>query len=228
MMKNKGSWAAAKINFKQLLPAYIVTACFILVGVYNIIACLMRLSDNFYVDMANYLYILAVMAPIMIVSRNFKKIMFLDGNKRAFYLGALINYGIIAAAVSLICIIFLVVTKAIFGSVLIIQSLVDVFGWWNHGIAIAFIQQFVFLLLVEVFIHTLTSMQTRWYGWLIDAILVVILCTFIPITELRNLLISFFNMIIFNSNIVMQIASCLVLSAGLYLIYLPILRRKEI
>lgn len=217
-----------KINFRFLLPAYIVTAAFFVVGIYNIISCLTGLTDNYYVDMANYLYTLAVVAPIIIVARNFKKIMHLNGAKTHFYWGALLNYGMIASSVSLLCILFFAATKTLFGSRLIVLNLADVFGWWKHGVIIAFIQQFCFLLLVQAFLHTLTSIQNRWYGWITDGLLAVILCVFIPLPELRRFLINFFDMIIFNSNAMVQIASCLVLSSVFYMLYLLELRRKEL
>lgn len=228
-MKNnsKAILTVAKINFRQLTPAYIVTAAFVAVGIYNLIACLIDMTDNFYVDMANYLYVLAVMAPIIISTRNFKRIMLLNGNKKAFYWGAMLNYGIIAAGISLIVIIFFVFTNAVFGSRLIINNLVDIFGWWKHGAVIAFIQQFLFLLLIEVFVHTLTSIQNHWYGWVIDGVLLAIVCIFIPVPELRNVLVGFFNMIIFHSSVPVQMISCLALLVVGYLVYLPILRRKE-
>jgi len=229
-MKNnsKAIWTVAKINFQQLTPSYIVTAAFTVVGIYNLIACLTGMTDNYYVDMANYLYVLAVMAPIIISSRNFKRIMHLNGNKKAFYWGAMLNYGIIATGISLIVIIFFVFTKAIFGSRLIINNLVDIFGWWQHGAVIALFQQFLFLLLIEVVVHTLTSIQNRWYGWVIDGVLLAIIGIFIPIPELRNVLAGFFDMIIFHSSVLTQMISCFALLTISYLLYLPILQRKKI
>lgn len=99
MMKNNSrtAWAIAKTNFRQLIPAYIVTAAFVVIGIYNLIGSLSGLNDKYYVDMANYLYVLAVLAPIIISARNFNRIMHLGGNKKAFYWGAILNYGIIAA-----------------------------------------------------------------------------------------------------------------------------------
>lgn len=230
MMKNnsKAVWAVVKINFRELIPAYIVTAAFVAVGIYNLIACLTGITDNYYVDMANYLYVLAVMAPIIISARNFTRITHLNGSKKAFYWGAMLNYGIIAAAISLIVIIFFELTKAAFGSRLIISNLVDIFGWWKHGAVIAFIQQFLFLLLIEVFVHTMTSIQNRWYGWVLDGLLLAIVGIYTPVPELRNVLVSFFDMIIFHSSVMVQIISCLALSAASYLLYLPILQRKRI
>lgn len=229
-MKNniKTIWSVAKINFRQIIPAYIVTAVFIAIGIYNLIASVTGMTDNYYVDMANYLYVLTIMAPIIIVARDFKKMMHLNGNKKAFYWGAMLNYGIIAAGISLVVIIFFVLTKEVFGSQLMINNLVDIFGWWKHGVVIAFLQQFFFLLFTEVLIHTLTSIQTHWYGWVADGILLFVLVVFIPTPELRSILIRFFNLIIFQSNPLLQMISCLTLSVSGYLLYLPILRRKEL
>ena len=93
MMKNnrKIAWAVAKINFQQLLPAYIVTAAFIIVGIYNLIGSLSGINDRYYVDMANYLYVLAVIVPIIVLARNFNRIMHLNGNKKAFFWGAIMR-----------------------------------------------------------------------------------------------------------------------------------------
>ncbi len=116
----------------------------------------------------------------------------------------------------------------LFGSQLIVLNLADVFGWWKHGAIIAFIQRFCFLLFIHTFLHTLTSIQNRWYGWITDGLIVVILCVFIPSPELRRFLINFFDMIIFNSDSMVQIVSCLVLSSMFYIMYLLELRRKEL
>jgi hypothetical protein len=229
MKKNsKAVWTVVKINFRQLLPAYIVTAAFFLVGMYNLIACLSGMTDNYYVDMVNYLYAFAVMAPIIISARSFKRVMHLNGKKETFYWGTMLNYVLIAAGISLTVIVFFVCTNAIFGSRLIYNNLVDIFGWWKHGAVIAFVQQFLFLLLAEVFIHTLTSIQNRWYGWVVDGMLLTILTVFIPVPELRNVLIGFFNIIIYHSSVFVQMISCFALLVAGYLLYLPILRRKKI
>lgn len=228
MNKKKPIWAIVAANFQQLLPAYIVTAAFFAVGIYNLIATLTGITDNHYVDMANYLYVFAVMAPIIIVSRNFKRMMHLNGSKRDFFRGCLLTYCISAAAISLIDILMFLLTNAIFGDRLVIWNLVDIFGWWENGIFIAFVQQFLFLLLTEIFVHTLTSIQTQWFGWVTDCIIAAVLIIFIPIPTLRSLLTGFFNMIIFNQSAAVQMVSCLILSVLIYALYKQILLRKEL
>lgn len=229
-MKNsmKKAWVIAKINFRYLVPVYIITAAFIAIGIYNLVSCLTGLTGNTYVDMANYLYLLSVFAPVFIVARNFKRIMHINGSKHDFYWGALLGYSIIAAVVSFLGIMSFILTNTVFGSRLIILNLADVFGWWNRPLIITFIQQFSFLLLVEIFIHTITSLQNRWYGWIVDILLVIVICVFIPVPVLRNQLVRFFNIIIFHSNAMLQITCCLALSLIIYFVNWLILQRKSL
>ena len=85
-----------------------------------------------------------------------------------------------------------------------------------------------FLLLVMVFLHVLLSVQTHWYGWLIDAVFVAIICIFTPIAPLRAILAGFFQIIMLNSNTVLHIGICLLLSAALSLGGLVALKRKTL
>ena len=99
----KKSWVIAKINFRYSKLTYIITAVTVLAGTSNLIQYLVfhDQSSNRIVDSANYLYLALILAPIFIPALNFRKIMHLNGKKFDFYWGALINYGIIAAVVSL-------------------------------------------------------------------------------------------------------------------------------
>ena len=85
-----------------------------------------------------------------------------------------------------------------------------------------------FLLLVMIFLHVLLSMQTHWYGWLTDAILVAIICVFTPIAPLRAVLAGFFQIIMINRNAILHIGVCLFLSAALSLGGLAVLKRKTL
>src|SRR5699024_11705101 len=64
-------------------------------------------------------------------------------------------------------------------------NLMDVCKWTEKGIAVAGLQQMVFLLLAMVFLHVLLSMHAHWYGWVTDALLVAIICIFTPIASLQ-------------------------------------------
>ncbi|WP_070041229.1 hypothetical protein [Robinsoniella peoriensis] len=225
---NKKALVIAKINFRFLLPAYIITAVFLLAGVWNLIGASTGITGNIYVEIGNYLYVFAVLAPIFIAGRNFKRIMHLNGKKQDYYWGCLANYIIIAAAASLGNMILFFCSKALFDSLVNIQSLAEIFGWLSHGIVICFIQQFCFLLLTAVFVHMMTEMQSSWLGWLADVLLVVVLSVFIPVPVLRNVLEGFFRLIIFHPNVFIQIGCCLVLTALCYAVDLYVLRRKRI
>lgn len=227
-MNKEKAWAVAKINFRFLLPAYTITAILIIIGAWNLIASLTGITGNYYVEMGNYLYALSVFAPIFIAGHNFKRIMHLNGKKSDYYFGCLINYVIIAAAASLLNIVLLSVSKLLFSSQLVIQSLPEVFGWLKHGMIAGFFQQFSFLLLIAAFVHTLTEMQSFWFGWVADILLVAIISVFTPIPILRNILASFFTMIIFHQNALVQIACCIILTVCFYALDSLILRRKRI
>ena len=223
------AWAISKINFRHLKAAYIITGCLLLVGIANLILIMTAANiTNGIVDPGNYAYAAAIFAPIFIPAINFKKIMHLNGKKTDFYWGALFNYVIIAAVVSFFEILLYIVTKNTCSSYGHVLDIVQAFGWFSHGIVPAFFQQFFFILLLEIFIHTLTAMQTFWFGWVTDVALVAVISVFTPIPVLRSALVWFFYMIIFNPTVMIQIISCIVLSAFLYALYLLVLKKQRI
>lgn len=224
----KKAFVVTKINFLNIKEVYIIVIFLLIVGVYNIIAGFVGLSDKNYVDMANYLYMLAILAPLFITARNFKKIIHLGGEKLQFYWGSLLNYVIIATCVSFLNLVLYTLEDTMLSSHLIIWNLVDIFGWYGHGMMVALIQQFAFIMLIEVFISTLTNMQAFWYGWLVDLLLVTIISVFVPTPMLRKLLIDFFYMIIFHSNVFLQIVSCFTLATGIYALNLLVLKRRKV
>lgn len=223
------AWVISKINFRHLRTTYIITGCLLLVGIANLILIIASVNNSDGIlDPGNYAYAAAIFAPIFIPAINFKKIMHLNGKKTDFYWGALFNYIIIAAVVSFTDILLYIVTKNTFSSYGYVINLVQAFGWLAHGIVPAFFQQFFFILLFEIFIHTLTAMQTFWFGWVTDVALVAIISVFTPIPVLRSALVWFFYMIIFNPIVIIQIISCIVLSAFLYTLYILILKKQRI
>ena len=98
----------------------------------------------------------------------------------------------------------------------------------ENGIVIAGLQQMFFLLVVMIFLHVLLSMQAHWYGWLTDAVLAAIICVFTPIAPLRAVLSGFFQIIMFNSNAILHIGICLLLSAAFSLGGLAVLKSKTL
>ncbi len=175
----------------------------------------------------NYTWLLAVFAPFFFVFYDFSRLMHLGASKRDYFLGCLISYGLLAFGISLLStLIHLVIDPAYQATTVI--NMMDVCRWTENGIVAAGLQQMCFLFLVMVFLHVLLSMQPHWYGWLMDAVLAAIICVFTPIAPLRSVLGEFFGLIMFNSNAVLHIGICLLLSAALSFAGLAVLRHKTL
>lgn len=237
-MKNK-SLVAAKINFRNIKLAYILTAIVIGCALINDIVFIVlghfginpNGSDNTTVSLGNFFLLIILLGAIFIPSRNFRKMMNLGGKRSDFFNGCLLNYAIMALVISLLSMILYYTYDKYMVSVLYNGGTLDIlywFGWIDNGPIIAFFQQFAFLFLVAVFIHTLTAIQDKWYGWITDVIIVAIISVFTPIAPLRSALVWFFNLIIFHSNAFLQIIACLVLAALIYALNKPIFARKAI
>ena len=175
----------------------------------------------------NYTWLLAVLTPFFFVFYDFTKLMHLGAGKKDYYLGCLISYGFLAFCISLVNTLVHLLIDPVYPAQTVI-NLMDVCQWTANGIVVAGLQQMFFLLLVMIFLHVLLSMQTHWVGWLTDAILVAIICIFTPIAPLRAVLAGFFQIIMMNSNAILHIGVCLLLSAALSLGGLAVLKRKTL
>jgi hypothetical protein len=193
-----------------------------------------------------YLWLLILMVAISIPVKHLRKIVNLGGKRDGFFWGSLNTYIILAGAVSLANTIYFYTIEKLLNSTgyfvgvnafiqntalmdnhYINVNLIELFGWDRGGIATAFFQQFAFLLLFAVVVHTLTSIQGKWYGWVTNLTIAAILATFIPIRQLRPALLWFFDLIIYSSAF-LQISACLLLAAVIYSLNKPILARKVI
>lgn len=177
--------------------------------------------------LTNYTWLLAVLTPFFFVFYDFAKLMHLGASKKDSYLGCLISYGVLALGISLVNTLIHLVIAPLYPAQTVI-NLMDVCRWTENGIFAAALQQMFFLLLVMVFLHVLLSMQTHWYGWLTDVVLVAIVCVFTPIAPLRAILAGFFQVVMRNGNAVLHIGVCLLLSAALSFVGLAVLKRKTL
>ena len=175
----------------------------------------------------NYTWLLAVLTPFFFVFYDFTKLMHLGASKRDYFFGCLISYGFLALCVSLVNTVVHVLIDPVYPAQTVI-NLMDVCRWTENGVFFAGLQQMSLLLLVMIFLHVLLSMQTRWYGWLTDAVLVAVICVFTPIAPLRAVLGGFFQIIMFNGSAVLHIGVCLLLSAAFSLAGLAVLKRKTL
>lgn len=230
-MKNSSdkALAIAKINFRQSKLTYIITV------VVFLLVCLDATLDSYIfktkggeIGVGQVWYLGIILAAIFIPALNFNKIMHLNGKKIDFFWGSLLNLIVFSAVIPILNLIIYYTFDKSCSTYHTVWNLVDIFGWSKNGIVLAYFQQFAFLLLAGVFIHTLTAAQSYWVGWLIDIVLVVIISVFTPIEPLRAILSWFFNLIIFNSNAFIQIISCLGISAVIYAAYLLVLRSIKI
>ena len=184
-------------------------------------------SGDVVLSNGNYTWLLAVLSPFFFVFYDFTKLMHLGASKKDYWIGCLISYGLLAFGISLVNTVIHLLIDPIDPAQTVI-NLMDVCRWTENGIVIAGFQQMFFLLLAMVFLHVLLSMQTHWYGWLTDAILVAIICIFTPIAPLRGILSGLFQLIMLNGSAPVHIGICLLLSAALSLAGLVVLKRKAL
>lgn len=220
----------AGVNFKRTTwIAYLVALLgFASSLIQTVIRYSLNLGDAEQVSEGNQLIIALVLAAILIPAVNFRKVMHLNGRKVDFFWASLLNYIVISAVLSFVILLLHTTIDRTMGSVVTIMDILDIFGWMSNGIVVAFFIQFAFYMLLAVTVHTLTSMQTFWFGWVVDFVIASILGIFIPIAPLQAQLLEFFKLIIFNPNPTSQIVVCLVLSAIIYALNIPILSRKKI
>lgn len=175
----------------------------------------------------NYTWLLAVMTPFVFVFYDFTKLIHLGTSKRDYYIGSLAGYGAISLAISLVntCIHAWIDPRNHTQTVI---NMMELCGWTENGVLLAFLQQAIFLLLTMIFLHVLLSMQAYWYGWLVDGVLAAIICVFTPIAPLRLFLAGVFKVIMFNGNAALHIGVCLLLCAVLSLAGLTVLKRRTL
>lgn len=184
-------------------------------------------SGDMVLSNGNYTWLLAVLTPFFFVFYDFTKLIHLGASKKDYFYGCLISYGFLAFCISLVnTAIHLLIDPAYSAQTVI--NMMDVCKWTENGIIIAGLQQVFFLLFVMVFLHVLLSMQPYWYGWLTDAVLIAIICIFTPIASLRGILVHFFQITMFNSNALLHIGICLLLSVMLSFGGLVVLKRKTL
>ena len=184
-------------------------------------------SGDVVLSNGNYTWLLAALTPFFFVFYDFTKLMHLGASKKDYFLGCLIGYGFLAFCISLVNTLMHLLIDPAYSAKTVI-NMMDVCKWTENGIIVAGLQQMFFLLLIMIFLHLLLSMQTHWYGWLADAVLVAIICIFTPITPLRAILTGFFGIIMLNNNALPHICVCLLLSGAFSLGGLAVLKRKTL
>ncbi len=216
----KSVFAVVKRMLSSNIVTFIVTAA--------IVFCATTSGDSeVALSNGNYTWLAAAMAPFFIVCYDCKKLMYLGTDKKDYYIGSLVTYGILAVLISLVNTLIHLLIDPLNHSQTVV-NLMEVCGWTDNGIIIAFLQQALFLVLVMIFLHVLLSMQPYWYGWLADVMLVSVICIFTPIAPLRQVLSKFFGAVMYNSNALLHIAICVLLSLLLAAAGIAVLKRKTL
>ena len=234
---NKSILVINKLNLKNIRAAYIAAIAGVAaLGSSYISYFIMAsrgedLSGNENVGMAWALWALPVAAAIIIPSRHFRRILSLGGKRDNFFKGSLMTYIVISGAAALIGTVLDYFEYNIASNAMLVDVIftpLTVFGWAAHGPVIGFLQQFAFLFLTAAFTHTFVAAQGKWYGWASFAGALVGLCVFIPIEPLRNILIGYAFLVLFNPNAFLQIVACVLIGLGFYWLNKPIFARKTI
>jgi hypothetical protein len=219
-----------KVNLRQIKPAYLVTGIlFIACTVAAIVTIIiLQLEGLETLSLGNYLIIFPLLVGILIPALNFSKLMNLGGTRIVFFKACMLNYTIAAFFTSLLCLaIRLIVDPIMSIRVPVIVNLFDVFGFTQNGMVVAFFQMGVFLLFAACVAHTLTLLQGHWYGWIVDAVIILAVCL-IGVAPVRSLWMGFFNMIIFHDLALVQLASCVILSVAIYAVSVIPIKTKRI
>ena len=234
---NKSILTIVKLNLNRITGAYIATiAGFAMLGasyITNYIAALSGedMTGNIGISIGWAVWALPVAAAIAIGARHFRRIHSLGGRRDNFFKAGLVTYLILAAASSLFGTVvyyiedYFVKMTSLYAGVMYVP---DAFGWAAHGPVVLFLQQFAFLFLTAAFTHTFVAAQGKWYGWAAFIAALVVLCVFLPIEPLRNIVIGYAFLILYNPNALLQIVACLAIGLGFYLLNKPILARKTI
>ena len=200
------------------IVSYIITAVIVISAVS---------SGDIVISNGNYTWLPALLSPFFFVFRDFRKLINIGACKKDYFISSFLSYGILALSISLANTLIHTVIDPLYGTKSVI-NLMDVCGWTDNGIIIAFIQQACFLMLVMTFLHVLLSMQTKWYGWLTDILLIAVICIFTPFAPLRSLLAGFFRIIMMNSNALQQVFASVFLTALLSLSGVLILKKRTL
>lgn len=227
----KTVFGMVKVNIRHSKDVYINAGIVLALGTLNYLLCVLisGSDNNWTVSLGNYFYLIPLLMAVFVPAINFTKLMHLGGKRMDFYKSSILIYIPVIFAASLLSIILhKIIDPMILTHIEGIYDLSEVFGFVDNGMIIAFFQMCAFLILLCCTIHTLTLMQGRWYGWLVDAIIIAIISIFTPIAKLRSVLIWFFNMIIFHDIAIVQILSCLILGALIYCASVIPIRNRQI
>jgi len=240
MSEIKTGWSIAKLQLGNIRVAYLVAGICAGVMLLQTIVAVVLLQfgidmsgggGNENISVAWYAWLLLLVGGIVMARGNFARILNLGAKRGAYFWGSLWTYIVLSGAASLVVTAFSYLVDrplTAWGQIGYFWAAPDIFGWSAHGPVVAFLQQWAFLLLLAVVVHTLTASLDKWYGWVAAATIITIISVFTPIAPLRHAEAAFFYLILFHPSAWAQIGACLVLAAGIYALNKPIFARRAV
>jgi len=231
----KKSWAITRLNLRQLISTFIIVGSItIATAIPNLIQLIVSnsgdASTNQNPSIAFFVFAFPVFSAIFLASSFFYGTMRLNAKKKDFFLGALI-------------LLLLVTFSTAFFSTLVHYTLAPlmmrnfaitywtpqgVFGWAERNPLITFLQTFGFIFFVTVVIFIFVSLQDRWIGWVLAALIVAGISVFSSISLFRtHVWGNLFTLTLFGHP-ALQILFTVFGGLILYCLYLLILRKKKI
>lgn len=226
----KRSWAGAALNFRALRKTILLSL--IPAGAMAIqLIISMAITKNEFVGIGNMLLFHLIIIPILLTTSNFGKTMRLNAKKKDYFITALIIIAILAAVIAIINVVFYYAMDNVINNhlgKLTIYNIYEAFGFASNGAAVGLLQMFGFLFFLGIFVFLLASIQDNYIGWLIDFVLVTFVLVFAFVPILRETVISAILYVLVTGHPAAQILFTVFGGLLLYLIYLPVIKRKRI
>ena len=228
------TWTVTRLCLANLTTAWaILVVAFAVVTVPSVVQIMQAGEDEYFensylLSSGNALYLLLVVVPIVVATRHILQVMHLNAAKEVFLGGAAVLYALLAASVAATNYAFYRLLDQPWSQTFQVVNVAEVFGWTGNGSVIAFLQQFVFLLVVALGVHCLASTQRTWSGWSAVLVLVVLFSASLAIEPLAVVRRWLLDLLILHDDAPVQIGACLVAITTLFVGGLVMLRRREL
>lgn len=183
---------------------------------------------SYLLSSGNSLYAAIILVPAVIATRHVTKVMHLNASKEVFVAGAMGVYALLAACVAAANNAFYYSLDQSWSRTFQVVNLAEIFGWTSHGPLVSFVQQFAFLFLFAIGVHCLAAMQRTHVGWAVDLVLVTLFGASLVAEPLTSMRVWVSDLLVVQSNAIVQIMACLAVAAVLYAATLTMLRRREL